>query len=259
MSSDSDELFVGGVDIPAQLGGGVDIERGNDWNEDSDIELMVPDAHEPPAPRVPKRRRSRLAPLVTTGRFWTLVVHAGGGESEQVHAVAQFSWRIETQGGGDCGCIEYLADQVLFLATPADVPHDTSSSLFKVTAINACADRPLEIHSASSSSSVPTTVRAGVAAQGGSLQAVMRVSSTELESLRNAPSGAPCRFRTIPVHKRGVGAGAVESHPELKVLKRWRAQHKDDGGDIPMPAPSTPRAGLSHESVLPCLFFYLRK
>ena len=256
--SDSDELMVEGVDVghSAPIGGSVDVAPEASDAEEEDIEIMVPDESECARIR-PKRQRSR-PPLVTTGRFWTLVVHASGGEgTEKVHAVAEVSWRLERQGGGVCGCIEYLAEQVFFLATPANAPHDRSSlssPLYKVAAMNACGDRPLEIRSASSSSSVPTTVRACVSAQGGSIQAVMWVSSTELDKLRDAPSGSSCRFRTVPVHNRAVGAGVVESLPDLKVLKRWRTQCKGEGGDRSTPVVSTPPGRPNVESVLPCLF-----
>ena len=253
MSSDSDELMVDGVNVvhSAQLGGAVDSAPVASDPDDDDIELMMPDAHD--FPRIRRRKRSR-PPLVTTGRFWTLVVevHVGRGEgTERVHGVAEVSWRLETQGDGDCGSIEYAADQWHFLQTVAEVPHPRTSPFFQATAMHICADQPLQMpDSASSSSSSPTTVRAYTTAQGGSIQAVMALSSSELESLRNAPSGSPCRIRTTPVHKRNESAGAVQGHPDANVLRRWRAQRRSN---IELAVSAPPRVAPSHDDVLPDL------
>ena len=228
-SSDSLELMVDGVDVcasPAQFGGGADIDSESSCSEDDDPEFMWEDAKPPPKL---KRQRS-VPPLVTTGGFWTLVVHAGGGpggeSTEQVHGVAKVTWKLEEQGDGACGCIQYEADQVFWLATPADLPHkrsDVSPPLLLLAAMNACADAPVESSAARSSSSVAPSLRSCVATQG-SVQRIMWASSQELGTLRH---GSPNCFRIVPIHKRGSGArSAISSSSSTRAMRdvfRFRA------------------------------------
>ena len=248
--SDSDELFIGGVDVGAARVG-ADISSASGVSEDDDIELYIASNSPSPA-RARKRQRSR-PPLVTTGRFWALVSEVTGGE-ERVHGVAQVSWDL-TAEGGPLGAVVYAAEQMQFLDSPTQVPDRGSARCFTVSAINACGAQPLRCASASSAS--PTTVRSFVMSQGvASIDEVIRLSAAEMEALKAASGPGPCHFRSVAVHTRSCGSGFIVNRPGNKILKRWRQQRKgEDRQEASNLATSAaPReGGPSHETALPDL------
>ena len=262
--SSSEELYVGGVDIgvdDAFLFPGADISDAESSDSSSDPELSVA-MHGPGDgdKGKGKAKRRRMRPLVTTGRFWSLVgtrTHLGGVQTLKVYGVALLSWNLERRRGGDAasgpfGSIDYFAHSVHLLAVPADLPGDFDDALptSVVRAMGLCGRLPL---AEPASDGQAMTMRAFLGTEEAVCSTFTWLSSVELEALIVAPE-FPCGLRVVAIHARRTGAGRGQ-YPSGNVLKKWRRQYVSADDDVEMRgAPEPCPLSGSPDDFPPCLF-----
>ena len=261
--SSSEEIYIGGAAVgwDPVLDAGVDLSGSEAADSSSDPELSCMLGAGDGDKGKGKAKRRRVRPLVTTGRYWSLVgtrTRLGGVQTLKVYGVALLSWNLERRRGGDTasgpfGSIDYFAHSVHLLAVPADLPGDFDDALpaSVVRAMGLCGRLPL---AEPASGGQAMTMRAFLATEGAVCGTVSWLSSVELEALIVAPE-FPYGLRVVAIHAGRTGVGRWQN-PSGNVLKKWRRQYGSADDDVEMrgaPEPCPP-SGSGPDDVLPCLF-----